>query len=88
MSDEFDEPREVEVQWTEDYARSNCNDDEDGYDEDSISNVDLEIGDSREAIEINSWDDIPDAYELANEQDADEYNNYLERKNYYDSDDE
>lgn len=88
MSDEFDEPREVEVQWTEDYARSNCNDDEDSYDEDSISNVDLEIGDSREAIEINSWDDIPDGYELANEQDADEYNNYLERKDYYDSDDE
>lgn len=54
MSDEFDEPREVEVQWTEDYARSNCNDDEDSYDEDSISNVDWEIGDSMEAIKINS----------------------------------
>ena len=48
----------------------------------------MEIRDSREAIEINSWDDIPDGYEPANEQDADEYNNYLERKDYYDSDDE
>jgi murein tripeptide amidase MpaA len=73
----FDEPKEIEIQWTEEYARTQSEEDEDSLDEEAISDVDWQIGESRETVEINSWDEIPEGYEPVNENDAQEYNDYL-----------
>jgi len=84
----FDEPKEVEIEWTYERARAESGEDEDSLDEDAISDVDFQIGESRETIEINSWDDIPKGYEPVNPNDAEEYDRYLQNKDLIPVDDD
>ena len=84
----FDEPKEIEIEWTYERARAESEEDEDSLDEDAISDVDFQIGESRETIEINSWDDIPEGYEPVNPNDAEEYDRYLQNKDLIPLDDE
>jgi len=76
----FDEPREVEIQWTYERARAENDEDEDSLDEEAVSDVDFKIGESRETREISSWDEIPDGYEPVSSIDAEEYDRYLQNK--------
>lgn len=79
--DNFDEPREVDIQWTYDTAKNHAIDE--GADEDSDNfdtRVNWEIGDSRETIELDSWGDMPKGYEPVKYSDAVEYSDYLEAK--------
>ena len=80
---EFDEPREVEIQMTREFALSQMENDEDSLDEDAIFNVDYEIGQSRHTIEIISWNDIPKGYEPVHESDEEEFNSYQEADSDY-----
>jgi len=84
----FDEPREVDIQWTDEYARTQSEEDEDSLDEDAISDVDWQIGESRETVEIISWDEIPNGYEPVNMNDAKEYDDYLQNKEFYGDDED
>ncbi|MDD7417070.1 MAG: hypothetical protein PUK48_06860 [Spirochaetales bacterium] len=69
-----------ELQWTDDYARTQVNDDEDAYDEESESELDYEIGESRYEADLDSWDDMPKNFEPVDESQREEYYDYLERK--------
>jgi hypothetical protein len=84
----FDEPREVEIQWTYERARAESDEDEDSLDEDATSDVNFLIGQSRETREINSWDEIPDGFELVSPKDSDEYDSYFQNNDFVPEDDE
>ena len=78
-----------DIQWTDDYARSQVNEDSESYDEESASEVDYAIGESRyEADLSDDWSDMPYGYEPVDEQLRDEYYDSLERKEYGDEDED
>lgn len=54
--------------------------DEDAENEDSIPHIAIEIGDSMEEVEIDSWDDIPEGYEPSDPEDRAEYYEHKDRK--------
>lgn len=68
----------TEIQWTESYARTQVNEDEESYDEDSCSELDWAIGESRQEIEIDDWSEVPDNYEPVSEYEREEYYRYKE----------
>ena len=78
MVGKFTKPREIEIQYTREEAINQVGDDEDSLDEDSLSNVDFEIGQSRETIEINSWSEIPNGYEPVDKNDRAEFEEWKE----------
>lgn len=84
MSDEEGEPkpewpREVFIQQTYDAAAADLGS---AYNPDDDDAVGIAMGESRYALEIDSWDELklPDGYELVSEEDKAEYEAYLESK--------
>ncbi|MBP3772256.1 MAG: hypothetical protein J6I53_06135 [Treponema sp.] len=78
MAGKFTGPREIEIQYTREEAINQVGDDEDSSDEDSLSNVDFEIGQSRETIEISSWSEIPNGYEPVDKNDRTKFEEWKE----------
>jgi hypothetical protein len=71
-------PREVCIRQTLAAIAAELGDD---YDEDDDNGlVATAIIDSMSTIEINSWEEIPDGYELFDKGDQEDYNVYLESK--------
>lgn len=87
MDDNENNARELEIQWTREYAQQNSYEDEESLDEESISDVDWQIGESREVIEINSFDDIPEGYEPVNPTEAEEFDEWKNSQDYLSDDD-
>jgi|GEM_PF-1995440 len=80
----FNESREIEIQLTQEAARNHCI--EDGYDEDSGSfdtQVSWEIGSSRETVDLDTWEEMPNGYEPVGDAEAQEYYEHLEDKEFY-----
>lgn len=69
-----------DIQWSNSYAESQVNEDSESYDEDSASEVDFAIGESRYEADLDSWDDMPEGYEPVSDYERDEYYDYLSRK--------
>jgi hypothetical protein len=87
--EEFDEPREIEIEFTYERARAESSEDEDSLDEDAISDIDFLIGESRQTIEMGSWAEMPKGYEPVNQNEAEEYERYLQKNSYlFDDEDE
>jgi hypothetical protein len=76
-------PKTLELEWTTEKALSEIDEyDEDAENEDSISALQIEIGQSREEFDLESWDDIPEGYIPTNEKYAEEYKEYLANKGF------
>lgn len=70
-----------DIQWTENFAKTQVTEDEDSYDEESVSSeLDYEIGSSRYEADLDSWDDMPEGYEPVSDYERDEYYDYLSSK--------
>ncbi|MBQ7881689.1 MAG: hypothetical protein IJ312_03130 [Treponema sp.] len=69
-----------DIQWSNSYAESQVNEDSESYDEDSASEVNFAIGESRYEADLDSWDDMPEGYEPVSDYERDEYYDYLSRK--------
>lgn len=69
-----------DIQWSNSYAESQVNEDSESYDEDSASEVDYAIGESRYEADLDSWDDMPTGFEPVSDYERDEYYDYLSRK--------
>ena len=72
-------PREISIQQTYETAAAELGD---AYNPDDDDAVSIAMGESRDALEIHSWDElrIPEGYEIVNEDDQDAYDAYLESK--------
>ena len=69
-----------DIQWSNSYAESQVNEDSESYNEDSASEVDFAIGESRYEADLDSWDDMPEGYEPVSDYERDEYYDYLSNK--------
>jgi hypothetical protein len=81
MNEEKKWPREVTIRATIETARGFL---PEGYDEDNEGDDALlnAVGESMETVEIESWDDldVPEGYEIADDDEREEYDSYLESK--------
>ena len=80
-----------DIQYTEEFARTQVNQDEDSYDEESASQLEFEIGSSRQEVDINDWSELEENYpnyEPVSDYDREQYYDYLERKEYEDEDED
>lgn len=77
-----------DIQWSNSYAESQVNEDSESYDEDSASEVDFAIGESRYEADLDSWDDMPEGYEPVSDYERDEYYDYLSSKEEAEDEDE
>lgn len=77
-----------EIQLQSERAESQVNEDSESYSEESASEVDWAIGESRYEADLDSWDDMPDGYEPVSDYDREQYYDYLERKEYEDEDED
>lgn len=69
-----------DIQMTQERAEREVYEDSDSYDEESASELDYAIGESRYEADLDSWDDMPEGYEPVSDYERDEYYDYLSSK--------
>lgn len=82
MDNDENTTREIEIQWTRETAEQNSYEDEESLDEEAISDIDWQIGESRETIEISSYEDVPEGYEPVNPTEAEEFEEWKNSQDY------
>ena len=82
MDNDENTTREIEIQWTRETAEQNSYEDEESLDEEAISDIDWQIGESRETIEISSYEDVPEGYEPVNPAEAEEFEEWKNSQDY------
>lgn len=82
-----DFPKTLHIQWTFERVTKELKeddyDDEDSENEDSVPMRGILLGESIEEIEIDSWSDIPTDYEPSDDNDREDYYEYLDTKNHH-----